>query len=212
MTLRLAVISISFAGTALFALPVTSVLAHTIEVTGDVAGTWHIEPNHTPKAGESATVWVALTRKGGIILPLEQANCQLGVYDIPRRQGDQPVLQPPLQAIAIEQYQGIPGAEIVFPKTGLYRLELSCTPKVKEGFIPFQMAYEITVVSGSTSPAPTKESPQPKTATPSSTVITSSKPPPQPSQSNPSPLVWIIGAIAATVSLMLVVLKMTKRK
>lgn len=52
----------------------------------------------------------------------KQANCQLGVYNVARRQGDEPVLQPPLQAIAIEQYQGIPGAEVVFPKTGLCQL------------------------------------------------------------------------------------------
>ena len=37
--------------------------AHNIQVKGDIAGLWHVEPNHSPKAGETARAWVALTRK-----------------------------------------------------------------------------------------------------------------------------------------------------
>lgn len=135
----------------IFADPAT---AHNLKVTEDVAGTWHIEPNHSPKAGEPAKVWVALTRRGGAILPLEQANCQLGVYTAPRSQSDQPILRPTLEAIAIEKYQGIPGATVVFPKTGLYELELDCTPKSVKGFQRFHMAYEVTVAEGVAKPSP----------------------------------------------------------
>jgi hypothetical protein len=138
-------------GLCIFAAIPISAMAHNVEVTEDVAGTWHIEPNHSPKAGEPAKVWVALTRKGGQILSLEQANCQLGVYTAPRQQGDEPIFQPTLRAIVVEQYQGIPGADVVFPKTGLYELELGCTPKTEGDFQPFQMTYDLTVARGTAS-------------------------------------------------------------
>jgi hypothetical protein len=55
-------------------LTVNSVFAHEVEVSGDVAATFHLEPNHNPRAGEKSRVWFALTRKGGQIIPLEQCN------------------------------------------------------------------------------------------------------------------------------------------
>lgn len=139
----------------------TIAVAHNVEVAGDIAGTWHIEPNHAPKAGEPAQIWIALTRQGGKILPLEQGNCQLGIYAAPRQQGDEPILQPTLKAIAVEQYQGIPAANVVFPKTGLYEVELGCTPKTAGDFAPFQMAYEVTVATGASVPSPTTQIPSP---------------------------------------------------
>jgi hypothetical protein len=49
---------------------------HKTEVSGDIAGTWHLEPNHSPRAGEPARVWIALTQQGGQAIPLEQCDCQ----------------------------------------------------------------------------------------------------------------------------------------
>jgi hypothetical protein len=121
--------------------------AHNIQVKGDVAGLWHIEPNHSPKAGETARAWVALTRKGGKILPISQANCQMAVYTKPRKPSDNPILQPTVQAINVEKYQGIPGADIVFPDTGLYQLELNCKPKTESDFRAFEMTYDVTVAT-----------------------------------------------------------------
>ncbi len=150
------------------------VLAHNVEVVGDVAGTWHIEPDHSPKAGEPAQVWIALTRQGGIILPLEQADCSLSLYNAPRTPGDQPILQPPLKAIAAEQYQGIPGATVTFPKTGLYQFNLDCRPKTAGDFQPFQMTYDVTVASG----ASVSTAVPPDLATPETTAV----------ETTPSPL------------------------
>jgi hypothetical protein len=132
-------------------------IAHNVEMAGDVAGTWHVEPDEAPKAGEPAKVWIALTRKGGEVLPLEQANCKLAVYPQPHTEGDQPILQPQLKAIAAEKYQGIPGADLVFPTPGLYEMELSCEPKKKGDFEAFEMQSEATVAAGTgqTSPVPT---------------------------------------------------------
>ncbi|MGG6294203.1 hypothetical protein ACQ4M4_07265 [Leptolyngbya sp. AN02str] len=122
-------------------------LAHFTQVAGDIAGTWHIEPNHAPKAGEPAIAWVALTRKGGEPLALSEANCQMAVYTAPRQPDAAPILQPEVQAIAAETYQNIPGAEIVFPAVGLYQLELDCTPQTVDDFAPFQMQYDVTVAT-----------------------------------------------------------------
>lgn len=130
-------------------LVTTPVLAHKVELAGDVAGTWHVEPNHNPKAGESSLIWVALTRKGGKILPLSDANCQMSVYSLPRKATDTAILQPSLKAINAENYQGIPGAEIIFPKIGIYQFELSCKPKQANDFQPFQMKYDVTVAASS---------------------------------------------------------------
>ncbi len=134
--------------------------AHKIEVSGDVAGTWHVEPNHNPKAGEPARVWVALTRQGGQILPLNQCNCKLAIYPEPHTEGSSPLLEPALKAISAEQYQGIPGADVIFPKIGIYKLELSGTPVTGANFRPFKMNYTVTVASGGSA---TRESPYIKT-------------------------------------------------
>ena len=122
-----------------------SVLAHQVEVSGDVAATFHLEPNHNPRAGQPARVWFALTRRGGQIIPLEQCNCKLGVYLKERKEGDKPLMQPPLKAISAERYKGIPGADIVFPKAGIYELELSGTAQNKANFKPFKLTYTVTV-------------------------------------------------------------------
>jgi len=122
-----------------------SVLAHEVEVSGDVAATFHLEPNHNPRAGQPARVWFALTRRGGQIIRLEQCDCKLGVYTKGYKQGDKPLMQPPLKAISAERYQGIPGADIVFPQAGIYELELSGTAQNKANFKPFKLTYTVTV-------------------------------------------------------------------
>jgi hypothetical protein len=126
-------------------LTVNSVFAHEVEVSGDVAATFHLEPNHNPRAGEKSRVWFALTRKGGQIIPLEQCNCQLAVYTSPHKESDKPLMQPRLEAISAEHYKGIPGANIVFPKAGLYDLEISGNAKAGANFKPFKLNYTVTV-------------------------------------------------------------------
>jgi hypothetical protein len=139
--------------TTVLLLVVSPAIAHNVEVAGDVAGTWHVEPDHNPRAGEPAKVWIALTRKGGEVLPFAQTDCQLVVFSQPRTEGDKPLLQPELKAIEVEQYQGIPGADVVFPQPGLYEMELGCTPKEGADFAAFEMRSEVTVVAGVPSPS-----------------------------------------------------------
>ena len=124
------------------------VLAHTTKVSGDVAALFHINPNHNPKAGRPSLAWFALTRRGGKQIPFEQCNCQLAVYPEPHQEGSQPLMRPKLHPVSADQYQGIPGADIVFPRAGLYELELSGTPKNGASFKPFELSYEVTVQPG----------------------------------------------------------------
>nr|MCU0553116.1 hypothetical protein [Leptolyngbya sp. Prado105] len=62
---------------------------------------------------------------------------------------NQTLSQPTLQAISAEQYKGIPGAEVTFPKAGIYTLEISGKPKVDpDEFNAFKFAYDVTVQAG----------------------------------------------------------------
>ncbi|MBD2292094.1 hypothetical protein H6G06_01020 [Anabaena sphaerica FACHB-251] len=127
-------------------LPVAS--AHTVKIAGDVGGTIHIEPNDNPLAGEPAETWFALTRKGGKVLPLKECNCQLAIYAEPHTPGEPALLEPPLKPVEVERYQGIPGAEITFPKPGVYELQLSGTPATADSFRPFELKFQVTVAAG----------------------------------------------------------------
>ncbi|MGB3759510.1 MAG: hypothetical protein WBA07_24605 [Rivularia sp. (in: cyanobacteria)] len=122
--------------------------AHKIETAEDVGATLHIEPGDTPRAGEAAQAWFALTRKGGKVIPLKECDCELAVYSEPRTTEAKPFAQPNLQPISAERYQGIPGAEITFPKPGAYQLELSGKPTNDASFKPFELKFDVTVAAG----------------------------------------------------------------
>ena len=130
---------------------VSPAAAHKVKTNADVGATFHIEPNHNPRAGETARAWFALTQSGGKIIPLEQCDCQLAVYSQSSADSEQLQLEPPLQAISAEQYQGIPGAEIVFPEAGAYELQLKGTPKAGANFQPFELQYTVNVLAEKTS-------------------------------------------------------------
>ncbi len=126
-------------------------LAHKVQVAADVGATLHIEPNDTPRAGETAQAWFALTRKGGKAIPLAQCNCQLAVYAEPHIPGEPALLEPSLQPVNAERFQGIPGADITFPKPGIYQLQLTGKPKSGGTFQPFEFSFNVTVAIGSSS-------------------------------------------------------------
>lgn len=119
-------------------------VAHNVEVSNDVAATFHIEPNHNPVVGEPTTAWFALTRRGGSSIPLSECDCSLDIYAVPRAENTEPVLQPQLTPIDVEKYQEIPGAQIVFPSAGAYELEISGTAK-DDSFTPFNLTYTVNV-------------------------------------------------------------------
>ncbi|MBE9049734.1 hypothetical protein IQ243_04805 [Nostocales cyanobacterium LEGE 11386] len=124
------------------------VFAHQVQISADVGATVHIEPNDNPRAGEPTQAWFALTRKGGKAIPLTQCDCQLLVYAQPHIPGEPALLEPSLKPVSAERYQGIPGAEITFPKPGLYQLQLSGKPATEASFKPFEFKFEVTVAAG----------------------------------------------------------------
>ncbi|MFN6154253.1 MAG: hypothetical protein ACK4YK_06805 [Dolichospermum sp.] len=126
----------------------TQVLAHTVKISADVGATIHIEPNDNPRAGEVTQAWFALTRKGGKVIPLKDCNCQLAIYAEPHAVGEPALLEPPLKPIQAERYQGIPGAEVTFPKPGAYQLQLSGKPVNEGSFKPFELKFVVTVTTG----------------------------------------------------------------
>ncbi|MDH6084365.1 hypothetical protein NWP25_16335 [Chrysosporum ovalisporum Ak1311] len=125
-----------------------STVAHQVEISQDVGATLHIEPQDNPRAGEQTQAWFALTRKGGKVIPLTQCHCELLIYAEPHTPGEPALLEPSLQPVSAERYQGIPGAEINFPKAGLYQLQLSGKPRNEGSFKPFQFEFEVTVAGG----------------------------------------------------------------
>jgi hypothetical protein len=147
--------------------------AHTAKVSGDVAATFHVEPNHNPKAGQPSQAWFALTQRGGKVIPFEQCNCKLKIHLNPHKEGDTPTLEPVLKPISTAQYQNVPGADITFPKSGAYELEISGTPKAGAKFQPFELSYEVTVMAGVMS---SETGVQPKPGTQSVHVIPTAAP------------------------------------
>lgn len=175
----------------------TPAIAHQVQLADDVGGTKHIEPNDTPRAGESTLVWFALTRRGGQIIPLDECNCRLSVYTQPKAAGDRPVQEPPLRAITAEGYNGIPAADVTFPRVGAYELVLTGSPRAGDSFKPFQLTFTTTVATGRrASPAPEASPVEETVATPvlpPSPTGTSEQPPTAPASS---------GAIAGTIGVL----------
>lgn len=152
---------------------ITPAYAHQVEIAGDVGGTLHIEPNDTPRAGEPSLAWFALTQLGGKQIPLTECQCQLAVYAQPA--GATPIQEPVLTAVDAEGYQGVPGAEIVFPQVGGYELVLRGEPNTPDAFQSFELRFEVTVATGQAiTQTPDSVLPSPN----SPTAITSEPQPP----------------------------------
>ena len=120
-------------------------IAHNVEISNEVAATFHIEPNHNPRANQPSTAWFALTRRGGSSIALSECDCTLRVYTVPRQSDAKAILNPKLLALDVEKYQDIPSAKIVFPQAGAYELEISGTAK-DDSFTPFELSYTVNVV------------------------------------------------------------------
>ena len=118
--------------------------AHNVQTSGNVASLFHLEPSHNPRAGEPSKVWFALTKQGGEEITLDQCNCQITVYE-----NQKVISQPPLNSLKAEKYQGLPSAIVIFPRSGLYKVEIKGSPKQENGFDPFKFVYDVTAQPGS---------------------------------------------------------------
>ncbi len=145
----------------------TQVLSHNIKTDGNVGVTFHIEPDHSPIAKKPSQTWFVLTRRGGKIIPLSECDCELNVYYQSSNSGSELVQTPSLKPLSPEQYQNIPGADIIFPDAGIYDLQLIGKPLNNSNFQPFSVTYSVTV-----SPSLVKETP---TIAPESNIIASTE-------------------------------------
>jgi hypothetical protein len=119
--------------------------AHEVELSNEVGGTLHVDPNDNPKAGTASLAWIALTRRGGQPIPLADCNCKLSVYAQPHQAGNAPIQQPTLSATALEGRTGVPSASITFPRAGAYELVLQGSPVKTGAFAPFELRFAVTV-------------------------------------------------------------------
>ncbi|WP_299414022.1 hypothetical protein [Acaryochloris sp. IP29b_bin.148] len=168
--------------------------AHTVKASESVAVTFHLEPDHNPRAGEPAQVWFVLTQKGGNTVPRAQCNCTLQVS---AEEDGQVIAQPLLAAVSAEQYQNIPGAEITFPQPGAYQLTLQGQPQTGDAFQPFQFSFPVTVAKGSRTPP----SPRAQPLAPSPSSAASGLP----------TVAWIGISMGAGLSLMMWVLWLRRK-
>lgn len=169
-----------------------------MELSRDVGATLHIEPDDTPKAGEVTQLWFALTRKGGVAIPLADCDCALAVYTTPV--AAEPWLEPELTPISAEGYAAIPGAQFTFPAVGAYELVLTGQPQANQNFAPFELRFEVLVAAGSAASEPQlKQQPEPPPAEESDAIA------PSPHNSNsPSRTGLIVGGIGGAIAILTV--------
>jgi hypothetical protein len=149
-------------------LTTTPATAHQVKTSANVGATAHFEPSDRPQAQEQTTAWFALTKKGGVKIPLQDCRCQLRFW---QKLGQKNPVTLPLVAIDVEGYQGVPSTTVTFPQPGVYVLEIAGQPIKPGNFQPFRLEFEATVVAGAKSvnkeASPiASNSPQPTTSSP----------------------------------------------
>ncbi|MEM6437422.1 MAG: hypothetical protein AAF773_26740 [Cyanobacteria bacterium P01_D01_bin.115] len=136
-------------GGGLAAVNSSTSLAHEVQIADDVGATLHIEPDDVPLAGAPTTAWFALTQAGGTVIPLDQCNCRLTLYDNDTVAVETPLLTP----ISAEGFTDIPSAVVTFPEVGAYELVLQGSPQGDVEFSPFELRFEVVVAGRATPPA-----------------------------------------------------------
>jgi hypothetical protein len=125
---------------AQFSSPVR--IAHEVRTSQEVGGTIHIEPNDRPIVGKKTTIWIALTRRGGELIPYRKCNCRLEVRSRSERYLQFTVANP---LAIIERYLGLPSMTVTFPQIGRYELKLSGSARDGEDFQPFELTFTTNV-------------------------------------------------------------------
>ncbi len=179
-----------------------SLLAHQTQISEDVGGTYHIEPNDTPRAGEPSTAWFALVQSGGGPVPLSDCDCGVAVYGSPYRSGDPAIATPPLRAIEVEGQANVPAAEVVFPKIGAYELVIRGAPKGTATFSPFELRFPITVAEMQTPPKTAVSRPEKTSSSPNASVAKDALP-----VANVWPVLGMVGLGAIALLALIVILR-----
>ncbi|OIP71182.1 MAG: hypothetical protein AUK48_12750 [Oscillatoriales cyanobacterium CG2_30_44_21] len=117
-------------------------IAHEVKTSAQVGGTIHIEPHDRPVAGKRTRIWVALTKRGGEIIPYAKCNCTMEVRSLTNRNIKFQILN---SFSIIEQVLGLPSKEVIFPEVGRYELKLVGSAKDGEYFSPFELTFTTNV-------------------------------------------------------------------
>jgi hypothetical protein len=117
-------------------------VAHEVRTSNAVGGTIHIEPNDRPIAEQKSRVWIALTRRGGEIIPYEKCNCRLEVRSLTNKNIKFTASK---SASILDSYLGLPSIEVTFPQVGRYELQLNGEPKENENFSEFELIFTTNV-------------------------------------------------------------------
>ena len=117
-------------------------IAHEVRTSQDVGGTIHIEPSDRPVVGKKSRIWIALTKRGGEMIPYGKCNCRLEVRSLSDRNIKFTVANP---LAIIERYLGLPSMEVTFPQVGRYELKLSGSAREGEDFQPFELTFTANV-------------------------------------------------------------------
>jgi hypothetical protein len=117
-------------------------IAHEVRTSQEVGGTIHIDPDDRPVAGKKSRIWIALTRRGGEVIPYGKCNCRMEVRSLTDRSIKFKVSD---SLAIIERYLGLPSLEVTFPQVGRYELKLSGSPREGEDFPPFELTFTTNV-------------------------------------------------------------------
>jgi hypothetical protein len=117
-------------------------IAHEVRISNAVGGTIHIEPNDRPIAGRKSRIWIALTKRGGEIIPYEKCNCRLEVRSLTNKAIKFIV---PKSTSIIDLYLGLPSLEVTFPEVGRYELQLNGSAKRSADFPDFELTFTTNV-------------------------------------------------------------------
>ncbi len=117
-------------------------IAHSIKVSNGVGATIHVDPDDRPLAGQNSQLWISLTKRGGVIIPYENCNCNIEVQSL-TNSSIRFILPKPSYTnadhLGLHNYVGV-----VFPQAGRYNLRV--VGKSKEGtFEPFELTFPIDV-------------------------------------------------------------------
>lgn len=116
--------------------------AHEVKTSSEVGGTIHIEPNDRPIAGQRTRIWVALTRRGGTVIPYANCDCRMEVRSLSDRNIR---FQPARAPRILESILGLPTLEVTFPQIGRYELKLTGSAQNGENFAPFELTFTTNV-------------------------------------------------------------------
>jgi len=117
-------------------------IAHEVRTSQDVGGTIHIEPNDRPVVGKKTRIWIALTKRGGELIPYEKCNCRMEVRSLTNKSIKFTVSD---SLAILERYLGLSSKEVTFPQVGRYELKLIGAPKNDADFQPFELTFTTNV-------------------------------------------------------------------